>query len=86
MRGWYVQNTRQSEPELTESHNVLLCPWPQVATYPSLLPATVDAVPENLARATRLSKVSANHLTLLISYKAFMYRNTMLISHAHKCS
>ena len=34
----------------------LLC-W-QVAAYPTLLPATVDAVPENLARATRLSKAS----------------------------
>ena len=29
----------------------------QVAAYPTLLPATVDAMPDNLARATRLSKV-----------------------------
>jgi len=27
-----------------------------VAAYPTLLPATVDAVPENLARSMRLSK------------------------------
>ena len=39
----------------TSCHTPLsLCP--QVAAYPTLLPATVDAMPENLARATRLSK------------------------------
>ena len=28
-----------------------------MAAYPTLLPATVDAMPENLVRHTRLSKV-----------------------------